>query len=393
MTAAAGWQFDGTFLRGNTDFDAVNGALWTQDLSASIKIIAARHDNHDNVLGNGIEATLNLDGLNTMRANLKMGGFKITGLAEATGLTDIPTYGQTAGSMTFAADVLTLLDRNGSEIDNVSIPTGGGGTGTVSSITAGAGLDGGVITTSGTISLETLTPGQTYSGGISAIVIDDHGRVTQVTTGAFANTNLGVANIGASTLDITSSTGASATIPSADPNNAGLMSGGSYTALNDVWALSHSNETRIDALEAQGSSTMKPPIELNGVSGVTQDALMANAEWVDEAAYSNSTTDWETMVSVAGEGVIEFLSVVAQTLFSSSGVRLTIDGVEVFSNTAIWTGAEADGNGFVMIGALDALEGGALGQVKFNSSFLLEHKHNGGGTMWMRSYIKYQKWS
>jgi len=236
MTAAAGWQFDGSFLRGNTDFDAVNGQLWTQDLSASIKIIAARHDNHDEVLSKGIEATLNLDGLNSMRANLKMGGFKITGLAAATELTDIPTYGQTAGAMTFAADVLTLIDRNGAEIDNVSIPTGGGGTGTVTSVTAGAGLDGGTINVAGTISLETLDPGQTYSGGISGVVVDTYGRVTQVTTGAYANTDIRVNMGNLDNIPITSSTGTGDTLWGATEDWAGVMTAAHVTTLNNLAA-------------------------------------------------------------------------------------------------------------------------------------------------------------
>ena len=67
------WQIDGTFLRvtNNTTADP-NGDLWNKDFAASIKIIATRHDVHDQDLADGIASCLNLDGLNTMRAILKM---------------------------------------------------------------------------------------------------------------------------------------------------------------------------------------------------------------------------------------------------------------------------------------------------------------------------------
>ena len=388
MTAAAGWQFDGSFLRGNTDFDAVNGALWTQDLSASIKIIAARHDNHDEVLSNGIEATLNLDGLNSMRANLKMGGFKITGLADATGLTDIPTYGQTAGSMTFAADVLALLDRNGTEIDNVSIPTGGGGTGTVSSITAGAGLDGGTINVAGTISLEALAPGQTYSGGISAIVIDNHGRVTQVTTGAFANTNL-FFNYENDHVLLTSSTGTGDTLWGAGIGNAGAMTAAHVINLN-------SNTDRITALEA-GASGMKPPIEIQGIQESPVAGLLAAAGvWSESVDDSFKDTDnFYTIIDHTGSGIFEFLAceyTVAPSGSPGIDIRLTIDGVVVWLGDNIWdAAAQVIGSGIVIIGAIDPSEGISLGQVTYSSRLLLEASNTQTTDATLRTFYKYQK--
>lgn len=62
---------------------------------------------------------------------------------------------------------------------------GGGGSGTVTSITAGAGLDGGTITESGTISMPDVGTPQTAVGGglvIPVISTDAQGRVTALTT-------------------------------------------------------------------------------------------------------------------------------------------------------------------------------------------------------------------
>jgi hypothetical protein len=75
-----GWQLDGTFLRINPDYSAsASGALWYKDLSSTppIKIVATRHDYHDNDLALGIQACLNLDGLNAMRADLNMAGYDL----------------------------------------------------------------------------------------------------------------------------------------------------------------------------------------------------------------------------------------------------------------------------------------------------------------------------
>lgn len=62
---------------------------------------------------------------------------------------------------------------------------GGGGSGTVTSITAGEGLDGGTITESGTISMPDVGTPQTAIGGglvIPVISTDAQGRVTALTT-------------------------------------------------------------------------------------------------------------------------------------------------------------------------------------------------------------------
>jgi len=70
----------------------------------------------------------------------------------------------------------------------LNIPTYSGGSGTVTSITAGTGLSGGTITTSGTISMpNTGTPG-TYGSAtqVPVITTDAQGRVTSVTNTSIA---------------------------------------------------------------------------------------------------------------------------------------------------------------------------------------------------------------
>jgi len=65
---------------------------------------------------------------------------------------------------------------------------GGGGSGTVTSITAGTGLEGGTITDSGTISIAAITTAQSNVGSSTAIPvlsINDQGQVTALSTTAF----------------------------------------------------------------------------------------------------------------------------------------------------------------------------------------------------------------
>ena len=64
------WKAGGVFERENPDYQGAS--VWSQDQQASIKIIATRHDFHDEDLAQGIQACLNLNGLNAMLADLDM---------------------------------------------------------------------------------------------------------------------------------------------------------------------------------------------------------------------------------------------------------------------------------------------------------------------------------
>jgi hypothetical protein len=241
------WLVTGVFERENgLDPQFKGKEVWQDDLTAGIKIIASRHDYHDQDIADGVAACLNLDGYNAMRANLDMGGFKFVNAADGTLVTDPATVGQTAGSMTFddGLRTLELFDKNAASIDTVVIPSGsgGGGEGSVSSI----GPDGQTnplefspspITTTGTIGLPVLATGQTYSGGIAGVVIDDNGRVTQVTTGGFANTNLSL-GVTQTTVTVKSSTGTDATINPATSLQAGVMTKDQAVIVADAMRLS-----------------------------------------------------------------------------------------------------------------------------------------------------------
>jgi len=77
-------------------FSRANGATgWQDDQAANIGIEAGRHDTQDNDFRNGINETINKAGQNTPTANLPMGGFKHTGVANASANDQYAAYGQT----------------------------------------------------------------------------------------------------------------------------------------------------------------------------------------------------------------------------------------------------------------------------------------------------------
>jgi len=78
----------GTFTRANGSTE------WQDDAALGIGIEAAIHDAQDNDLATGINNCLTKDGQNTPTANLPMGGYKHTGVANATGSGQYTTYNQ-----------------------------------------------------------------------------------------------------------------------------------------------------------------------------------------------------------------------------------------------------------------------------------------------------------
>lgn len=82
----------GTYSRTN----GVNSGAttWQLDRDAGTKILASRHDTHDQDIADALTASVAKDGQTTPTANLPMGNFKHTGVADATSRTHYAAYGQ-----------------------------------------------------------------------------------------------------------------------------------------------------------------------------------------------------------------------------------------------------------------------------------------------------------
>lgn len=67
---------------------------WQDDAANDIPILASRHDDEDDNFANGFNNTVCRDGRAAMTGALKMGGYKVTGMADGTASTDAVTKSQ-----------------------------------------------------------------------------------------------------------------------------------------------------------------------------------------------------------------------------------------------------------------------------------------------------------
>lgn len=74
---------------------------WIQDAANGIVVDATRMDNDTNDIATGLSDCVTRDGQSPALANLPMGGFKFTGLANGAAPTDSVNYGQVFSSPTF----------------------------------------------------------------------------------------------------------------------------------------------------------------------------------------------------------------------------------------------------------------------------------------------------
>jgi hypothetical protein len=97
-----GWS-GGSYTKGNS---ATGG--WSGDASLGIGIEAGRHDTQDDDFATGIDNCIAKDGQNSATANLPMGGFKHTNVANASSNDEYTTQGQ----LTDGSFIPTFLNPN-----------------------------------------------------------------------------------------------------------------------------------------------------------------------------------------------------------------------------------------------------------------------------------------
>lgn len=86
--------------------------------------MASRHDTHDLDLASGINACLHKGGQNSATANISMGGFKFTDLANGSVATDAASYGQTiTGASYNTSTKLLTLTRAAGDVEVTLTPS------------------------------------------------------------------------------------------------------------------------------------------------------------------------------------------------------------------------------------------------------------------------------
>ncbi len=229
----------------------------------------------------------------------------------------------------------------------------GGGTGTVTSVTAGAGLSGGTITTSGTISMPNVGTAGSYGSGSSVAVIttDSQGRVSGATTTAIAIAQSAVADL---VTDLGNKADKSVTATA----STGLTGGGTL-ASNFSFAL----DTVGTAASNQGSASKTVTISTDAYGRVTAlseqaiGSLPASAISSGQLALAQGGTGIDAsavtggQILVGGTGVLALQSISGDATLASSGaitvtrlqgnaVSATALGAPDAGKALVWSGSE-----------------------------------------------------
>ncbi len=187
---------------------------WTDDAANSIPITASRFDTEMDGVASELTNSVAADGQTTMTGNLKMGGFKVTGMANGAASTDAVTLSQVQALIAANNDTLIPV---GSYYINETNSTNPGtllGFGTWTAVTdtflVGHGstytATGGSATDSITVAVANLP---------ATLTLSDTG-CGDVNNGVSGATFLTGANSGANARNITVSTGGSGTAISVD---------------------------------------------------------------------------------------------------------------------------------------------------------------------------------
>jgi hypothetical protein len=186
-----------------------------------------------------------------------------------------------------------------------------GGSGTVTSITAGTGLSGGTITASGTIALETAGPGVLSNVGSSAAVpvisVDAYGRISALQTASLSQ-------LGAGTV-----TGIAMT---------SQVSGLSFTPTSAITSNGTFNLTGTLGITGGGTGATDAPSALSNLGGITTDALSGYASTSQLAAYQPAlTTAAPLAINKGGTGAIS-----TQAAISSLGIGMRMVEAQTTAN-------------------------------------------------------------
>jgi hypothetical protein len=192
----------------------------------------------------------------------------------------------TAGSSSVVPVITTNIYGQITALTTEAIAVGGSGT--VTSITAGTGLTGGTITTDGIIALETAGPGVLSNVGSSAAVpvisVDAYGRISALETASLSQLGAGTVTSIAMTSQV---------------------SGLSFAPTSAITDNGTFNLTGVLDISNGGTGATTAVAALSNLGGITTDALSGYASTSQLAAYQPAlTTAAPLAISQGGTGEI-----------------------------------------------------------------------------------------
>lgn len=284
---------------------------WVNDAAANIKIRADRMDAEFNGIATGLTNCVTKDGQTTVTANLPMGGFKHTGVANASSATEYAAYGQ----LTTALAAITLDSLS----DVVLTATASGdhiyynGTNWVNVAKTVVPIDG--IKTTGT----------------SGVILKNSAGTTVLTAGASAGTTVTCAGA----VNITGALGMTGKV-----NTAASATGGA--GLNVPHGTAPTSPTNGDFW----TTTSGAFVQING----STISLTDTGKRILQHSYSTSTTTNSTATAIPLDNTIP------QSTEGAEGMTASFTPTSATAKLCIWYGA--------MLGSSSANTSGVLALFK-----------------------------
>lgn len=229
----------------------------------------------------------------------------------------------------------------------------GGGTGTVTSVTAGAGLAGGVITTSGTISMPDVGAAGSYGSASSVAVIttDEQGRVSAATTTAIAITQSQVADL---VTDLGNKADKSVTATAGTGLTGGGTLGANFSFALDTVGTAQTNlgsasktvtistdaYGRVTALSEQSIGSLPASAISTGQLALAQGGTGIDASGVTGGQILVGGTGVLALQSISGDATLVSTGAVAVTKLQGNAVSATALGAPDAGKALVWSGSE-----------------------------------------------------
>jgi hypothetical protein len=215
----------------------------------------------------------------------------------------------TAGSSSVVPVITTNIYGQITALTTEAIAVGGSGT--VTSITAGTGLTGGTITTDGIIALETAGPGVLTNVGSSAAVpvisVDAYGRISALETASLSQLGAGTVTSIAMTSQV---------------------SGLSFAPTSAITDNGTFNLTGVLDISNGGTGATTAVAALSNLGGITTDALSGYASTSQLAAYQPAlTTAAPLAINKGGTGAIS-----TQSAISNLGIGMRMVEAQTTAN-------------------------------------------------------------